>query len=71
VRIILEELIKVAIPNGIFAVLFVFLLWWILNENSKREGRYQTTIDKLADKLDIIDLIQKDVTEIKIKIDQK
>jgi hypothetical protein len=62
---LIDELIKAALPNGLWAVLFVFLLWWVLNENSKREGRYQATIDKLAGKLDIVDCIQADVKEIK------
>jgi hypothetical protein len=60
-----EEAIKAALPNGIFAVLFVVLLWWVLNENSKREGRYLITIDKLADKFSVLEEIKKDIIEVK------
>jgi hypothetical protein len=63
-----EEAIKAALPNGIFAVLFVVLLWWVLNENSKREGKYQLTIDKLADKFSVVEEIKKDITEIKERV---
>lgn len=31
---------------GIFASLFTFLLLYVLRENSKREAKYQTVIDK-------------------------
>lgn len=59
--ILVEELIKIAAPNGLYAVLFVFLLFWVLKENSKREDKYQDTIGKLADKLTVVETIQKDI----------
>lgn len=58
--------------GGIFAVLFGFMLWYVLNQNDKREKRLQDTIDKnqevigkLADRLEVIDDIKNDVTGIK------
>lgn len=58
--------------GGVFAILFGFLLWYVLNQNDKREIRYQNTIDKnqevigkLADKLDVIKDVQEDVEEAK------
>lgn len=58
--------------GGVFAVLFGFMLWYVLNQNDKREIRYQNTIDKnqevigkLADKLDVIKEVQEDVEEAK------
>lgn len=51
--------IKLITSYGIFAVLFVSLLVWVLKENNKRETRYQSTIDKLAD------LLHKDVENLK------
>ena len=58
--------------SGVFAVLFGFMLWYVLNQNDKREIRYQNTIDKnqevigkLADKLDVIKEVQEDVEEAK------
>lgn len=58
--------------GGVFAVLFGFMLWYVLNQNDKREIRYQNTIDKnqevigkLADKLDVIKDVQEDVEEAK------
>lgn len=58
--------------GGVFAILFGFMLWYVLNQNDKREIRYQNTIDKnqevigkLADKLDVIKDVQEDVEEAK------
>lgn len=58
--------------GGVFAILFGFMLWYVLNQNDKREIRYQNTIDKnqevigkLADKLDVIKEVQEDVEEAK------
>ena len=58
--------------GGVFAILFGFLLWYVLNQNDKREIRYQNTIDKnqevigkLADKLDVVEEVQEDVEEVK------
>ena len=52
------ELVKLAIPQGIFAVLFVFLLGYVLRENSRREARlmdflteYTTLLQDLRDSL--------------------
>jgi hypothetical protein len=64
----IDDLIKAALPNGLFAVMFVWLLWWVLNENSKRENKYQLTIDKLADKFSVLEEIKKDIIEIKVDV---
>jgi len=58
--------------GGVFVILFGFLLWYVLNQNDKREKRYQEIIDKnqdvihkFADKLDTIDDIKDDTKGIK------
>lgn len=51
---------------GPFAVLFAWLLFYTLKENSKREINYQNIINKLTDKFDVVEDIKKDVDEIKI-----
>jgi len=60
-----EEIIKLASNQGIWALLFVFLLLYVLRETSRREKNYQAIINKLSDKLDIVEFIKKDVEEIK------
>lgn len=61
----MEELLTTAISNGIFAALFVFLLIYELKDSRRREAKYQKTIDVLSTKLNTVDEIKEDVTEIK------
>ena len=44
---IFEEIMGLAVSNGLFAVLFVFLLFYSLKDSKKREAKYQDTIEKL------------------------
>jgi hypothetical protein len=57
-----ENIIEYAKDYGLFAVLFVSLLAYVLKTNDSREKRYLGIIDKLADQFDEI---KKDVQEIK------
>ena len=57
-----SELIKSAMTQGFWAVLFVVLLLYVLKENSKREENYQSIISKLSEE------IYQDLKEIKNKI---
>ena len=50
---------------GPFAVLFSWLLYYIMKENSKRETNYQAIIEKLTARFDVVDDVQKDVSEIR------
>ncbi|WDU82255.1 BhlA/UviB family holin-like peptide [Caloramator sp. Dgby_cultured_2] len=47
-----NEVIKLAMSQGLWAVLFVTLLFYVLKENSKRESELRAIIDKLSDKFD-------------------
>ncbi|MBQ7884852.1 MAG: bacteriocin [Clostridia bacterium] len=60
-----SDVFNVAISNGIFAVMFVALLVYVLKDSRKREGKYQNIIDVLSSKLNTVDEIKQDVTEIK------
>lgn len=58
--------LDIVVSYGVFAILFVALLIWVLKENNKRELKYQETIDKLADILNTEFLaIKNDVKDIK------
>lgn len=43
-----QSLIKLIVSQGIFAVLFVYLLFYVLKENSKRESNYQQIVNELT-----------------------
>ena len=60
-----NDIFNIAISNGIFAALFVALLIYELKDSRKREAKYKNTIDNLSNKLNTVDEIKQDVTEIK------
>ena len=60
-----SDIFNIAITNGIFCALFVALLIYELKDSRKRENKYQQTIDVLSTKLNTVDEIKEDVTEIK------
>ena len=62
-----NEILKIVASQGAYAVLFVFLLFYVLKENAKREAKYQNTIEKLTDNLGIVEDIRKDVEYLKNK----
>lgn len=51
--------------NGVFAILFIWLFMYQLKDSSKREVKYQETIEKLTENLQVLQDVQKDVGEIK------
>lgn len=60
-----QEIIKVAATQGLWAVLFVVLLFWVLRENAKREDNYQQLLLDLTGKFGILEEVQRDVREVK------
>ncbi len=73
-----NEILKMAMSQGIWAVLSVFLLFYILKAQEKRdlkqderEKNYQDIISKLTDKFSIVEDMQKDVEDIKSHILKK
>lgn len=72
-----NELIKTIVSQGAWAVLFVWLLIDTRKESKSREEKLQGIINKnqeviseLAEKFDVVESIQEDVTDIKIKLDK-
>ncbi|MGN1201367.1 MAG: BhlA/UviB family holin-like peptide [Candidatus Caccovivens sp.] len=60
-----NEIISIVVSNGVFAILFVWLFWYQLKDSSKREAKYQKTIEQLTEHLKILDDVKNDLTEIK------
>jgi len=60
-----EEVFKLALSNGIWAVLFVGLLIFQLKDSAKREKKYQDTISKLNQHLDVVEDIKEELKEIR------
>ena len=66
-----EQIVHLAISNGLFAVLFLGLLVYQLKDSRTREQKYQMTIEKLGNSLEIVKQVKEDVEDIKDKINQK
>jgi hypothetical protein len=66
-----EEIFKLALANGLWAVLFVVLLVYQLRDSASREKKYQQTICKLNEHLDIVEDIREEVKNIHLKIDYR
>jgi hypothetical protein len=49
-----NEIIKLIATQGAFAILFSYLLFYVLKENSKREKNYQKIIKELSDSIPTI-----------------
>lgn len=72
-----NELIKTIVSQGAWAILFVWLFIDTRKESKVREEKLQGIINKnqeviadLAEKFDVVENIQQDVTDIKIKLDK-
>ena len=56
----LTQLLELAVQQGIWAVLYIYLFFRMLKENKEREEKYQTMIDRLSGNIeDGIDKIQQ------------
>ena len=60
-----EEILKLTISNGIWAVLFVGLLVFQLKDSASREKKYQETISKLNEHLTVVNDLKNDINDIK------
>lgn len=67
-----QEILKIASSQGIWASLSVGLIFYILKAQEKRDTKqelreqsYQNIIEKLTDKLNLVNDVKKDVQNIK------
>ncbi len=59
-----ESVLIEATKNGLWALLFVALLVVVLKENKKRESNYQETVEKLTNRLNVVDDIKQSVDKL-------
>lgn len=60
-----EKVINLAIGNGLWAVLFLMLLVFVLKDSKTREQKYQDTIENLGNALQVVHDVKEDVEDIK------
>jgi len=70
-----NEIMQLASTQGIWTVLSVSLLFYILRNQEKRdqkqderESRYQELLEKLTEQLDIVNDMKEDIEEIKSRV---
>jgi len=59
------EVLKMAAGQGLFAVLFVALLFYVLRYNEKREERLMSCLERLAGD---VGAIKNDIEDLKGKV---
>src|SRR5574344_1031604 len=60
-----EDIVNLAIKNGLWAVLFMGLFIFVIKDSNARKKKYQQTIQNLTEHLQIIKEIKDDVDDIK------
>lgn len=66
-----EGVFETVATSGVFAVLFVSLLCYLLQDSRKREAKYQSIIETLTDRLEVVEDIRKKLDEITEKPTKK
>lgn len=66
----MDELMKAALNQGLGYGMFACLLIYVLRTTGDRECKYQNLLDKMTDKLNIVEDIKEDVKEIKSKMER-
>lgn len=63
-----NQILLMIAKSGVFAVLFVILLFYVLRDSKIREQNYQKVVDKLTKELGVVFEIEQDVKEIKSSV---
>ena len=66
----LEQVLDLALGNGLWAVLFVLLLFYQIRSNNIREQKYQAIIERLANSLGVLKNIDVNITGIVRDLDK-
>lgn len=66
----LDEIIKLALTNGLWAVLFVILLLYQIKTSMERERKYQIVLEKLSNNVAVIKNVDKNVRAMARNVDK-
>ena len=68
----LQNIIEIALQQGIWAGLYIYLFFRMLRQNEEREAQYQATFDKLSDNIQSgIENIQNRLDDLEEKMSDK
>ena len=60
-----QEFFKLIATQGIFAALFIWLLWDTRKESKQREDKLYGVIDSLTENFNVVQDIKEDIIDIK------
>lgn len=60
-----KEVVGVVATQGAWALLFVYMLFYVLKNNGEREKKYQEIIENLTEQFCLVEDVQRDVREIR------
>ena len=60
-----NEVLSTVVSNGICAVLFVWLFFYQMKDSTKREEKYQQTIETLTKSLSTLEDVKQELLDIK------
>jgi hypothetical protein len=63
-----EEILRLAIGNGLWAVLFCLMLFLQIKDSKKREEKYVGIIRTLSDKLGVLESVKEDTEAIRKRV---
>ena len=64
-----DEIVKLALTNGLWAVLFVLLFLYQIKSSTVREAKYQMLLEQLAKSVAIIKNVDKTVRGVARNVD--
>jgi len=64
-----EDILMLAIGNGLWAVLSCVLLGYLVKDSKKREAKFTKIVEDLADRLKVVGQIQDDVKQLGERVD--
>lgn len=59
-----DSVFEAVATSGVFAVLFVSLLIYLLQDSRKREAKYQSIIDALTERLETVEDIREKIEKL-------
>ena len=62
------EILLMIAKSGVFAILFVMLLFYVLKDSRNREQNYQKVVNSLTKQLGVVMDIEQDVKDIKTQV---
>lgn len=65
-----QEFFKLIATQGIFAALFIWLLWDTRKESKQREDKLYGVVDSLTENFNVVQDIKEDVEDIKKNINK-